>query len=61
MRQGVNNTTREMTRKGVMRGSIYFYIGFLKIPELEVSLSLKFYISDCSSWISFLTLPDWLT
>jgi hypothetical protein len=42
MRQGANNNTRRMTRKGITKGSIHFHIGFSKIPELEVSSSLKF-------------------
>ena len=50
MRQGVNNT-RKMTRKGVMKWSIHFYIGVLKIQQLEVTHSLKFYMSDCRAWI----------
>jgi hypothetical protein len=61
MRQGTNNNARKMTKKGVMKGSIHFHIGFSKIQELEVSHSQKFYMSDCSSWILFLTVPDWLT
>jgi hypothetical protein len=61
MRQGVNNKARKMTRKGDRKGSIHFHIGFSKIPELEVSHSLKFFMSDSSSWILFLTIPDWLT
>jgi hypothetical protein len=32
MRQGENNNTRKMTRKGVMKESIHLHIGFLKIP-----------------------------
>jgi hypothetical protein len=41
MRQGANNNTRRMTRKGVTNGSIYFHqvfknprTGGLKIPEI---------------------------
>jgi len=44
-----------------MKGSIHFHTGFLEIQELEASHSLKFCMSDCSSWILFLTIPDWLT
>jgi hypothetical protein len=33
MRQGTNNNTKKMTRKGVMKGSIHFHIGFLKSPR----------------------------
>jgi hypothetical protein len=46
MRQGVNNNARKMTRKGVTKESIHFHLGFSKIPELEVSWSLKFLMSD---------------
>jgi hypothetical protein len=41
MRKGTNNT-RKMTRTGITKGNNHFYIGFSKIPELEVSRSLKF-------------------
>jgi hypothetical protein len=46
MRQDVNNNARKMSRKGVTKGSIHLHIGFLKIPELEVSQSLKFFMTD---------------
>ena len=58
MRQGANNNARKMTRKGVMKGSIHFHIGFSKIPELEVSQSLKFLMSACSYWILFFHYPE---
>ena len=61
MRQGANDNAWKMTWKGVMKGRIHFHIGFLKIPELEVSFSLKFFIFDYSSWILFLIILDWLT
>ena len=51
MRQGENYNSKKMTRKGVMKGSIHLNIGFSKIVELEVSWSLKFSMSYCSSWI----------
>ena len=45
MRQGENYNAKNMTRNGVMKGSIHFHIGFSKILELEVSWSLKFSMS----------------
>ena len=50
-----------MTRKGIIKCSILIHIGFSKSPELEVSRCMKFYMSDCSSCILFLTILHWLT
>jgi hypothetical protein len=61
MRQGANNKARKITRKGITKGNIHFDKEFSKISELEVSRSLKFSVSDCHSWILFLTILDWLT
>jgi hypothetical protein len=55
-KEGANNNARKMTRKGVMKRSIHFHTEFSKIPELEITLSLKFYMSGCSTWIFFPSL-----
>jgi hypothetical protein len=56
MRQGANDNAWKMTWKGVMKGRIHFHIGFLKIPELEVSRSLKFLMSALAPGFYF-SLP----
>jgi hypothetical protein len=57
MRQGANNNSRKMTKGSVMKGSIHLHIGFSKIPEQEVSRTLKYLMSACSSGILFFYYP----
>jgi hypothetical protein len=59
MRQGANSNARKM-RRGVMKGSIHFHIGFSKIQESEASRSLHFWMSDCSCCIFIFYYPRFI-